>query len=215
MAVLCRHYKASDRTAIRNLCCATGNEGRPIQEVFPDCNLFADWWTRTYTDHLPEWVWVLEDNGEVFGYILGCPDTKGHQRWFNRNVLPAIIARLVLKGLIFRPAVQRIMLLWVWDWVRERPMLGNKDRAYPAHAHLQLAPNYQRQQYALLLGQELFAALRNAGVSGIHGEVPTTNGRMCSLLAQQGFIELRRYVAPGLRLADGCRVRIIVWGKRL
>src|SRR6476661_36907 len=43
-----RSYQASDRVAVRKLCCETGFLGSPIDPVFQDRELFADFLT-TYT----------------------------------------------------------------------------------------------------------------------------------------------------------------------
>src|SRR5437667_3455487 len=66
-----RGYKTSDRIAVRKLCCATGFLGTPIDPVFQDPELFADFLTTYYTDHEPESSFVLEVEGEIRGYLLG------------------------------------------------------------------------------------------------------------------------------------------------
>ena len=67
-----RNYQASDREAVRRLCCLTGFLGEPIDPVYEDHELFADFLTTYYTDHEPESSFVLEINGELRGYLLGC-----------------------------------------------------------------------------------------------------------------------------------------------
>src|SRR5712671_5549769 len=66
-----RSYQASDRVAVRKLCCETGFLGSPIDPVFQDRELFADFLTTYYTDHEPESSFVLEIGGELQGYLLG------------------------------------------------------------------------------------------------------------------------------------------------
>src|SRR5678816_3917962 len=66
-----RSYRASDRDAVRRLCCQTGFLGEPIDPVYEDRELFADFLTTYYTDHEPESSFVLEENGELCGYLLG------------------------------------------------------------------------------------------------------------------------------------------------
>src|SRR5437773_8525526 len=74
-----RNYKPSDRGAVRNLCCATGFLGDPIDPVFQDRELFADFLTTYYTDHEPESSFVLEVDGEIRGYLLGSRKPLRHQ----------------------------------------------------------------------------------------------------------------------------------------
>ncbi len=66
-----RSYRESDREAVRRLCCQTGFLGEPIDPVYEDRQLFADFLTTYYTDHEPESSFVLEVDGEIRGYLLG------------------------------------------------------------------------------------------------------------------------------------------------
>jgi ABC-type branched-subunit amino acid transport system ATPase component len=66
-----RKFEPRDREAVRCLCCQTGFLGKPIDPVFEDRELFADYLTSYYTDAEPESCFVLEHNGRVVGYLLG------------------------------------------------------------------------------------------------------------------------------------------------
>ena len=48
-----RNYRPSDRQAVRALCCDTGFLGQPIDPVFGDRDLFADFLTTYYLDAEP------------------------------------------------------------------------------------------------------------------------------------------------------------------
>src|SRR3984893_2920896 len=74
-----RSYQASDRVAVRKLCCDTGFLGHPIDPVFQDRELFADFLTTYYTDHEPESSFVLEIDGQIRGYLLGSRKPLRHQ----------------------------------------------------------------------------------------------------------------------------------------
>ena len=62
-----RSYRPSDREAVRRLCCQTGFLGEPIDPIYEDRELFADFLTTYYTDHEPESSFVLEEDGELVG----------------------------------------------------------------------------------------------------------------------------------------------------
>src|SRR3954451_14175251 len=62
---------ATDRARVRDLCCETGFLGKPIDPVFEDRQLFADYLTAYYTDWEPESAFVLLVDGEIRGYLLG------------------------------------------------------------------------------------------------------------------------------------------------
>ena len=66
-----RPYRPGDRAVIRRICADTGFLGQPIDPVFEDRELFADYLTGYYTDVEPESTFVCELDGEVKGYIMG------------------------------------------------------------------------------------------------------------------------------------------------
>ncbi len=67
-----RSYQPADRDAIRDLCCHTGFLGQPIDPVFEDRDLFADFLTDYYLTREPDSALVVTIDGIVKGYLLGC-----------------------------------------------------------------------------------------------------------------------------------------------
>src|ERR1700745_1368452 len=83
-----RGYRRSDREAVRKLCCQTGFLGSPIDPVYEDRELFADFLTTYYTDHEPESSFVLEIGGELKGYLLGSRKPLLNQLYsFQQNIV--------------------------------------------------------------------------------------------------------------------------------
>src|SRR5467141_2995782 len=134
-----RSYQASDRGAVRKLCCETGFLGDPIDPVFQDRELFADFLTSYYTDHEPESSFVLEIDGEIRGYLLGSRKPLFNQLYsFWQNI------SLFLKALTryFRyNAASRRFVRWV---------LAHGPREVPAaprrvpHFHINLLPEARK-----------------------------------------------------------------------
>src|SRR5438045_6839637 len=86
-AFIIRSYRSTDRAAIRRLCCQTGFLGEPIDPVFEDHELFADFLTTYYTDKEPESSFVLEVEGEIRGYLLGSRKPLWNQFYsFRQNI---------------------------------------------------------------------------------------------------------------------------------
>ena len=71
LGISVRPYAPRDRAVVRRLCCETGFLGKPIDPIFEDRELFADYLTAYYTDIEPESSFVLEQDGVVKGYLLG------------------------------------------------------------------------------------------------------------------------------------------------
>ena len=60
-----RPYRAEDREAVRQICRTTAYRNRGSDAVFEDGEVFADYWTRYYTDYEPESCLIVEEDGEV------------------------------------------------------------------------------------------------------------------------------------------------------
>jgi hypothetical protein len=89
---LIRLYRPEDRPILRAICADTGFLGQPIDPVFEDRELFADYLTSYYTDAEPESTLVCELNGEVKGYLMGCRFPKRKDR-FEHGMLPGLVLR--------------------------------------------------------------------------------------------------------------------------
>ena len=74
-----RPYRPADREAIRDLCCRTGFLGKPIDPVFEDRELFADFLTDYYLTCEPDSAFVVTIDDAVKGYLLGCRFPRRHQ----------------------------------------------------------------------------------------------------------------------------------------
>jgi len=85
-----RQYRDSDRAAVRALCCDTGFLGAPIDPVFQDRELFADFLTDYYLKHEPDSAFVVSADGVVRGYLLGSRYPVKHQFWsLTQNAIQA------------------------------------------------------------------------------------------------------------------------------
>src|SRR5258708_37278234 len=78
--------------------------GEPIDWQWRDRESFADMFTGYYTDREPESAFVVEADGEVAGYLLGCVDT--HRAWN-----PGAVAgrHCVRRGIAFRSGTAAVV----------------------------------------------------------------------------------------------------------
>src|SRR5437868_15380320 len=94
-----RSYRKTDRDAVRKLCCQTGFLGMPIDPVYEDRQLFADFFTTYYTDWEPESSFVVEIDGQIRGYLLGSRKpikTQLYSLWQNVSVFCIALSRFFL-----------------------------------------------------------------------------------------------------------------------
>jgi hypothetical protein len=132
-----RPYRSQDREAVRQICADTGFLGQPIDPVFEDRELFADYLTGYYLRFEPQSTLVCETDGQVVGYLMGCRRPLAYQTYqaVNNLILAArALIRCYVRG--YGPA-SRAFLRWIvlnaWREIPAAP------RATP-HFHINLRP---------------------------------------------------------------------------
>jgi hypothetical protein len=167
-----RSYRAADRAIVRRLCCETGFLGEPIDPVFEDRELFADFLTTYYTDKEPESSFVLEVNGEIRGYLLGSRKPLRNQFYSFRQNL-----RLFLRALWrYRSYNQRSRRFIRW-------MISHGWREVPAaprrtpHFHLNLQPEARKMSTTRALISAYLSYLYRCGEKHVYGQIATFESR--------------------------------------
>ncbi len=167
-----RSYQPSDREAVRRLCCQTGFLGEPIDPVYEDRELFADFLTTYYTDHEPESSWVIEKDGELHGYLLGSRRPLLNQLYsFYQNIV------LFLRALLRYPRYndrsrQFIRWLLMNGW-REVPAAPH----HTPHFHINLLPDARKMSTTRSLLSAYFTYLHKAGERQVYGQIVTFESR--------------------------------------
>jgi hypothetical protein len=167
-----RSLRKSDREAVRKLCCDTGFLGLPIDPVYEDRQLFADFLTTYYTDWEPESSFVVESNGAIRGYLLGCRKPLLNQLYsFWQNI------SLFLKALsrYFRyNQTSRRFIRWtlVHGW-REVPAAPRKT----PHFHINLLPAARKMSTTRALMSAYLSYLYRSGEKRVYGQIVTFESR--------------------------------------
>jgi hypothetical protein len=183
-----RSYRPTDREAVRRLCCQTGFLGEPIDPVYQDRQLFADFLTTYYTDHEPESSFVLEMDGEIRGYLLG-------SRKPIRNQLYALYQNIVL---FFRALARyfrynersRRFIRWtlVHGW-REVPAAPRRT----PHFHINLLPDARQISNTRALMSAYLSYLYRCGEKRVYGQIVTFASRRGEKLFERyGFKVMNR-----------------------
>jgi len=167
-----RPYRESDREAVRSILCETAFEGIGQERIFSGRDLFADYWSRYYTDHESELIMVAETEGRVVGYLLGCLDSRRHVRVMATRIVPLILARLAYgwaRGR-YNGEQDRRFLRWLLrkSW-RESPRIS-MDR-YPAHFHCNLLPEAQGHRLYTEMVLRFLETIEKKGIRGLQGGV--------------------------------------------
>lgn len=180
-----RPYRVQDLAAVRRICADTGFLGRPIDPLFEDRELFADYLTGYYTRFEPDALLVVEVGGEVRGYLMGCRRPLLKQAYqFCANIA---VAAKALGRCYFRPygSSSRAFLRWVLlqSW-REIPVAPRNT----PHFHINVLPDARsvRSTRALILAFLNF--LRARGHERVYGQMVTyATRRNEGLFQRYGF----------------------------
>lgn len=183
-----RNYEPRDREGVRRLCCETGFLGKPIDPVFEDRELFADYLTSYYTDWEPEASFVMEHEGQIKGYLLGSRRTKWqqlHSCWMNLS----LFARAAIRYRKYNPPTREFI-----GWI-----LRNARKEVPAHPrnsahfHFNLLPEVQSLSGTRTLLNLYLDFLRSRGEKTVYGQVVTFEDRRSARIFERyGFQVLER-----------------------
>jgi hypothetical protein len=191
-----RPYRPGDLEAVRRICADTGFLGQPIDPVFEDRELFADYLTSYYTRFEPEALLVCELRGAVRGYLMGCrrPLLKQAYQAF-ANV---VVAGKALQRSYARPynKASRAFLRWVMlnSW-REVPVAPRNT----PHFHINVLPDARSVRNTRALIRTFLDFLRAQGHDRVFGQMVTFGTRRTeSLFNRYGFrvvdrVELTKY----------------------
>jgi hypothetical protein len=183
-----RSYQASDREAVRDLCCQTGFLGKPIDPVFEDRELFADFLTDYYLVCEPDSAFIITVNDAVKGYLLGCRFPRRHQMFSVRQSVS-----LGAKALFRLPRYKtesRRYIRWIalnaWREVPEAPRgVG--------HFHMNFLPELKRLAVFRAVLEQYLRFLADHGVKQISAQMVTFDERRTlHLFERYGFRLLNR-----------------------
>lgn len=153
--------------AVRELCCRTGDDGAAIPA--DRWQEFANIWIEPYREYLPDWTYLALADGQLVGYLTGCPDSAS----FARQHLG--VANNVARH--FPQSVRRRIA-----------------DSFPAHLHMNIDAGHRRGGVGTSLLQKYIDGLRQARIAGVHlfcGSAPVPFYR------RNGFSELTAAQARG------------------
>lgn len=197
LTVRLRPYRPGDRRAVRRICADTGFLGQPIDPVFEDRELFADYLTGYYTRFEPDALLVCEAAGEVRGYLMGCRRPLRKQAY--QLLANLSVAARALYRCYARPynRSSRAFLLWVlWHSWRELPAAPRNT----PHFHLNVLPEARSVRSTRALIQAFLDFLRAHGCRRVYGQMVTFPARRNEgLFKRYGFEVIDRVLVTKYR----------------
>ena len=167
-----RSYRASDREAVRRLCCQTGFLGEPIDPVYEDRELFANFLTTYYTDREPESSFVLEVDGELKGYLLGSRKPLRNQLYsFGQNI--SLFFRALARYPRYNARSRRFIRWMIMNGWREVPAAPRRT----PHFHINLLPEARKISTTRPLMSAYLSYLYRCGEKRVYGQIVTFESR--------------------------------------
>ena len=179
-----RPYRPDDLDAVLDICVRTADAGADVRGRYRSDRLMGDLFAAPYVTHEPHLAHVVDDgSGTAVGYVLGTADTERFVRWYRAVWIPATADRCPEPA--DPPASpDDVMLALHHDPER---MLLPQLAAYPAHLHIDLLPDHQRQGWGAGLVDAFLAGLRTAGAPAVHLTMLTVNRSARAFYDRLGF----------------------------
>lgn len=180
-----RPYKAADKEDVRFIC--LNSEG-PCTEPEDFQRFILTTYCDYYLEHEPFNCFVAaDDRDKAVGYVICTQDYDAFEKIFFTEYVP----KLKSNRNFYRAASRSV------DLQKEYKAL------YPAHLHIDLLPEYQRQGFGHKLVDRLCAQLQAKGVPGVMLTVGSMNRVGQSFYEKYGFTKPKEQagdVAYGLML---------------
>ena len=172
------HLPPRTDRSFREICCQTAYRNRGCEYIFEDRELHADYWTSYYTDHVPDASWVIEQDGKIVGYFLGCIDQAHFLKIMSRKIVPKYVAKALWRyatGQYKKPQSGRYLRWFFFVSWKEAPKISYDD--YPAHYHCNILRAGYGRGYYTKLTLKFLDHLEERGIMTLHGHITEDKNR--------------------------------------
>jgi ribosomal protein S18 acetylase RimI-like enzyme len=178
-----RLYRPADRAALYDICVRTADAGGDARGRYSSDDLMGDLFAGPYAWLDPHLAFVVEDGGEVVGYVVGTADTAGFVRRYRAEWIPLVGDRYPEPPPPPRTLEQDMVAL---HYDPERMLVDGVD-GYPAHLHIDLLPAYQGRGFGRRLIDRF---LTTVDAPGVHLGMLTANVKARGFYDRLGFTVL-------------------------
>ena len=183
-----RKATPADLPAIYDICLRTADAGVDATALYGDPQMPGTVWAAPYAVFEPDFTFVLGDGDRpALGYVLAVPDTVAFEKRLDAEWWPE--ARKRFAGFVPRNEAEANALRHI---VSPESRTDDIVAQYPAHLHINLLPEAQGGGWGRKLIDTELAALRAAGIKGVHLGVSPSNERAKGFYRRLGFADLSR-----------------------
>lgn len=208
-----RSYKPADRAAVRAICAATAWLGAPGGDRIPDDWLWAEFWTRYFTDREPQHTVVVERDadGAVVGYLAGTTNGRQAER-FAPFLVPGLVWRVVRRRLLRAPAARRSIRAILVSLARGELAVPEPVRtAFPATFHFNLLAEARGHGVGTRLFMQFRERMETRRVPGIHVQTLSANAPVARFLGRHGFRLVARWPVHAFAAVDDRSIELHTW----
>ena len=182
-----RNAGPQDREALFRICLLTADSGQDATALYSDPDYPGLVWSVPYLDFDPAHAFVLDNDGDILGYVVGTSDTFAFERKLDAQWWPFLAEKYAGRE------PQAKLDAMVLNRIATPPHSDETiARHYPAHLHINLLPPAQSGGWGRRLIEAELESLRKAGASGVHLGVSLTNDRAMGFYRHVGFEEIAR-----------------------
>ena len=177
-----RLSEPADLPALYDVCVRTADAGGDARPLYPDHDLMPTIFLAPYVALDPSLAFVVDDGSRAVGYVIGTADTASFVRRYRQEWLPTVVGRYPAPTSLDTPTEQMLSLLH-----NPERMIVPALADYPAHLHIDLLPEYQRQGLGRQLMGRFLGALADRGVPAAHLGMVTVNVAARKFYDRLGF----------------------------
>ncbi|KAG1783187.1 acyl-CoA N-acyltransferase [Suillus placidus] len=190
MALIIRKATKADESALSNICLLTANAGTSSKDLHSHPALPGLIYALPYLNLESTWGFVLDDNGEVVGYVLGASDTRKFEESAETDWWPLLKARygpLLQDPHEALTAADRTYINTIMTIKRTSDTM----MAFaPAHLHINILPSHQRQGWGRKLIARVMENLQENGVKSVCLGLDLKNTDAAAFYTRLGFRKL-------------------------
>jgi hypothetical protein len=148
--------------------------GDPVDPLFSDREVFADFFTRYYTDYEPDHCFVAVARDRVVGYLIGCLRYRSYP-WVQARIVAANLPRVIARAATGRyPRSSLRFLGWfVLKSGRQTPRTPPRS----AHFHINLLPAWRDGRASRRLIFPFVRKLPEWGAERVYGQIQVYDDR--------------------------------------
>jgi len=191
--------------------------GSPAPEHIPDDWIWAEFWTRYFTDREPRNSWVVCRTGDeqVIGYLTGTADIRRFDRYIP-FLIPGIVLHAIRRRLLRRLASRRAIISMLRSLAAgEMSVPARVARDYPATMHVDLLPEARARGVAGRLYRLFVKRMRSLGATGIHAQTLSLNKAITRFCRNAGFTLAASRPIRAFDHVEAEPINIFTWTKPL